>query len=50
MKKGWAIILLTFSVGFLIIGVHQTMTVGLLHSYWILMVSVSLLLLYKFVK
>jgi hypothetical protein len=50
MKKGWGIILLTLSVGFLIIGVHQTMTVGVVHSYWILLISVCLLLLYKFVK
>jgi len=50
MKKTWGVILLSLSAGFLIIGVHQTMTVGLMHSYWILMLSVCLLLLYKFVK
>lgn len=50
MKKGWGIILLSLSAGLLIIGVHQTMVVGLVHSYWIFMLSVSLLLLYKFAK
>lgn len=50
MKKSWSIILLSLSAGLLIIGVHQTMVAGLVHSYWIFMLSVGLLLLYKFAK
>jgi hypothetical protein len=32
---------------FFIIGVHQTFVLGLLQSYWLFMLSVSMLLLYK---
>jgi hypothetical protein len=34
-------------VVFFIIGVHQTFILGLLQSYWLFMLSVSMLLLYK---
>jgi hypothetical protein len=50
MKNALQYILLSLSVGFLIIGIHQTMTNGLAYSYWIFMLSVSLLLLYKYRK
>jgi hypothetical protein len=43
-------ILLSLSVAFFIIGVHQTFTVGLLESYWIFMLTVGLLLIYKMKK
>ena len=44
------IIVFTFSAAFLIIGIHQTMTLGFSYSYWIFMLSISLLLLYKIIK
>lgn len=40
-------ILFSLAVAFLIIGVHQTFTVGMLQSYWIFMLSITLLLLFK---
>lgn len=40
-------ILFSLAVAFLIIGVHQTFTVGILQSYWIFMLSIALLLLFK---
>ena len=42
--------LLSLAAAVLIIGVHQTMTMGLAHSYWILMLSSMLLLWYTFRK
>ena len=44
------VLLLSASVGFFIIGVHQTMTLGLMHSYWIFMLSVVLLFAYQLKK
>jgi hypothetical protein len=41
---------LSLSVAFFIIGVHQTFVLGLIHSYWLFMLSVSMLLLYKMKK
>ncbi|WP_162441255.1 hypothetical protein [Rhodocytophaga rosea] len=41
-------ILFSLAVAFLIIGVHQTFTVGILQSYWIFMLSIALLLVFKF--
>ena len=43
-------VVLSLCVATFIIGVHQTMTLGLGYAYWIFMLSVSLLLLYKMVK
>jgi hypothetical protein len=43
-------ILLSLSVVCLIIGIHQLMVNGLMDSYWIFMLCVSLLLLYKMNK
>jgi hypothetical protein len=40
-------ILLSLSVVCLVIGIHQLMVNGLTASYWIFMLCVSLLLLYK---
>ena len=42
--------LLSLAAAVLIIGIHQTMTLGLTHSYWILMLSSMLLLWYTFRK
>jgi len=33
-----------------IIGIHQSMTVGFEYSYWIFMLSISLLLLQKYLR
>jgi uncharacterized membrane protein len=41
------IILFSLCVGFFIIGVHQTMVVGVFKAYWLFMLSVSLLLIYS---
>lgn len=46
----FGIVTITLSAGFFIIGLHQTMTLGFPYSYWIFMLSISLLLLYKFKK
>jgi hypothetical protein len=36
------IILLSLAVGFLIIGIHQTMTVGFSNAYWAIMLALVL--------
>lgn len=41
------VVLLSLSVGFLIIGTHQTFTNGLVSAYWIFMVALSLILWVK---
>lgn len=43
-------IILSLAAGFFIIGVHQTITVGIMYSYWIIMLSVALLLWYNLRK
>lgn len=43
-------ILIFLAVGLFIIGVHQTMTVGIVHSYWLLMLSLLLLYLFQYRK
>lgn len=40
-------LLLGAAVAFLIIGVHQTFTAGILQSYWIFMLTIGLLLFFK---
>ena len=42
------IIIFSLCVGVFIIGVYETMTVGLSYSYWIFMVSVGLLLWFNY--
>jgi hypothetical protein len=44
------IILLSLAVGFLIIGIHQTMTVGFGKAYWAIMLSLVLLFLFNLRK
>ena len=44
------VILLSASVGFLIIGIHQIMTVGFAKSYGIIMLSCILLFVYSYRK
>lgn len=41
-------IILSISVALFIIGVHQIMVAGAANSYWILMLSVGLLILYRY--
>lgn len=43
-------ILLSLSVGFLIIGIHQIMTIGFAGSYWLIMLSCLLLYAYSYRK
>jgi len=43
-------IIFSLSIAFLIIGIHQTITVGFSFSYFFFMLSISLLLLYKLRK
>ena len=38
------IIVLALSAGFLIIGIHQTITIGFGASYWLFMLSIGFLL------
>ena len=40
------VILLSLSVGFLIIGIHQIMTLGFGNGYWAVMLSVVLYFVY----
>ncbi len=43
-------IIFALAVATFIIAVHQTFTLGLMHAYWIFMISISFLLLYKMRK
>ncbi len=43
-------ILLSLAAGIFIIGIHQTMKWGLVYSYWIIMLSVAILLWYNLRK
>ncbi len=43
-------IILSLAAGLFIIGVHQTMKFGIMYSYWIIMLSVALLLWYNLRK
>jgi hypothetical protein len=43
-------IFLSLSVAFFIIGVHQTFVLGMVESYWLFMLSVTMLLLFKINK
>lgn len=43
-------IIFTLSVVAFIIGVHQTMTFGIAQSYFIFMISIGLLFLYRYRK
>ena len=40
-------IILALSAAFMIIGIHQTITLGFEVSYWIFMLSISMFFLYK---
>jgi hypothetical protein len=40
------VLLLSFAVAFLIIGIHQTMTLGFGKAYWAIMLSVILYFVY----
>jgi hypothetical protein len=44
------IILLSLAVGFLIIGIHQIMTIGLGNAYWAIMLSLILFFVFNFRK
>lgn len=44
------VIIFTLAIGFTLIGIHQSMIVGIAYSYWIFMISISLLLLYRLRK
>jgi len=50
MSKIPAILILSVAAGLLVIGIHQTMINGLEYSYWIFMLSLSLLFLYRLKK
>ena len=43
-------IILSLAAGIFIIGVHQTMKFGIMYSYWLIMISVGLLLWYNLRK
>lgn len=43
-------ILLSLSLGLLIVGAHQTFTVGFFESYWLFMLSLILLFFYSWLK
>lgn len=43
-------IIIGLSFAFFVIGIHQSITVGFEYSYWIFMLSISLLLLHRYLK
>lgn len=43
-------IVLSLSVAFLIIGIHQTITLGFEVSYWIFMLTISMFLFYRLIN
>lgn len=47
-KPNFIIVGLAFA--FFVIGIHQSITVGFEYSYWIFMLSISLLLLQRYLK
>lgn len=44
------IVLFTLALGFFVIGIHQSMVLGIAEAYWIFMLSLSLLFLYGYRK
>ena len=44
------IILLSLAAGFIIIGIHQVMTVGFENGYWAIMIAVVFYFIYNFRK
>jgi hypothetical protein len=44
------IVLLSLSVVFLIIGIHQLITLGLAHAYWAIMLSIVLFFVLSYRK
>jgi hypothetical protein len=49
MKLG-DVLLLSFAIAFLIIGIHQTIVLGLEKAYWVLMVALILYFAYNLRK
>lgn len=43
-------ILFAMAAGFLLIGIHQHMTLGFINAYWLYMLSIGLLLWYQMRK
>ena len=43
-------IILSLAVATFVIGVHQTITIGFEYSYWIFMITASLILLNRIIK
>lgn len=43
-------LIISLAAGTFIIGVHQTMKFGIMYSYWIIMISVALLLWFNLRK
>tara|TARA_R110002012_G_scaffold114079_2_gene260580 strand:- start:217542 stop:217769 length:228 start_codon:yes stop_codon:yes gene_type:complete len=43
-------IIIGLAFAFFVIGIHQSITVGFEYSYWIFMLSISLLLLHRYIK
>lgn len=46
--SGMKFFLLALAIAFFIIAVHQSITVGFQYSYWIFMLSLSLVLLHRY--
>lgn len=44
------IILLSLAAAFIIIGIHQVMTVGFGQSYWVLMLAITLFFVFSYRK
>lgn len=44
------VVVFSLSIVLLIVGVHQTITIGFASAYWIFMLMITFLLLYTFLK
>jgi hypothetical protein len=44
------VLILSLAVVFIIIGIHQTMTVGFMNAYWAIMLSMILLFIFNLRK
>jgi hypothetical protein len=44
------VIILSLAVVFIIIGIHQVMTIGFGHAYWVIMLALVLFFIFKIRK
>ena len=42
------VLIISLAVAFIIIGIHQTMTIGFEQAYWLIMIALTLFFLYNY--